>query len=169
MKSISIPRLKRSLDSSSSFSLPLEMKSISIPRLKLQCLIPSGMYSPCNLKWKASRFRDWNSSTIRHPCGSLWSGLKWKASRFRDWNSFGNDAPSPLIMSLKWKASRFRDWNSKLCKGVSTPKSENLKWKASRFRDWNNPSLKTADSLTKRTWNEKHLDSEIETRSTIWY
>ena len=46
--------------------------------------------------------------------------------------------------------------NNRLC---------DLKWKASRLRDWN-PSVFIITNESKRrlwTWNEKHLDYEIET------
>ena len=67
---------------------------------------------------------------------------------------------------LKSKASRLRDWNDpdKLVARVSR---DALKSKASRLRDWNVKIIQRAKNILILSWNQKHLDYEIETETRL--
>ena len=65
--------------------------------------------------------------------------------------------------SLKSKASRLRDWN--VTAGNTGGESSRLKSKASRLRDWNKLVGRTKIFSQLQTWNQKHFDYEIETRT----
>ena len=74
---------------------------------------------------------------------------------------FGFGVRVDYLIFLKSKASRLRDWNK-------APISDHdhrsdLKSKASRLRDWNNCSVYGRPPSVFYTWNQKHLDYEIET------
>ena len=124
----------------------LEMKSISITRLKL------------------------TKDCFQRPMRQLWTRvLKWKASRLRDWNTrYEKSFTSSLdFRQLEMKSISITRLKQ-ICKIwlLLTKLRKDLKWKASRLRDWNEKVFKASPETcdnSKRTWNEKHLDYEIET------
>ena len=160
------------------------MKSISMTRLKHK-LLSTLLGRRWHLKWKASRWRDWNHNTgIGDSLDT--TSLKWKASRWRDWNVLIAVSPASSPAYLKWKASRWRDWNSAVAipnRRLRSPEMKSLsiarlklniscknwtsrvslKWKASRWRDWNQAETLAGREQEHEPWNEKHLDDEIET------
>ena len=188
MKSISITRLKRSqLHITYRWLTYLEMKSISITRLKR--MVDQYKLSLYNhhLKWKASRLRDWNF--VRYNISNFLYSLEMKSISITRLKHKDVLILIQDFHDLKWKASRLRDWNVVLPLLVVLIYSH-LKWKASRLRDWNWITKRTkahtriplemkSISITRLkqpkdfygrycfmgSWNEKHLDYEIETCS----
>ena len=140
------------------------MKSISITRLKQHSRLRKNRQKKT---WNEKHL-DYEIETYPRNASNLrWEGhLKWKASRLRDWNFPVNPIRLPNQPLLKWKASRLRDWN--------------LSAFLQRDTEFDNPEMKSI-SITRlkrglnsrlssprnSTWNEKHLDYEIETRIPV--
>ena len=153
-------------------------------------------YRFINLKRKASRLRDWNTSItaygtrvldiptwkekhLDYEIETIWKhspslrcqdSLKRKASRLRDWNRSTTRVPSIAVVNLKRKASRLRDWNVGEADGAGLfCETENLEKKSisiTRLKLRSKPTRPLC--LTPSAWKEKHLDYEIETmRDTL--
>ena len=153
----------------------LEMKSISITRLKLWCvnLWMRSDWTCKNLKWKASRLRDWNCSMRTQSVFRTTQKLEMKSisitrlkqSKWVRWRLSLHRIPLEMksisITRLKLENSTFS------C--TTRIASELLKWKASRLRDWNgNIHWRNWVAWTfVLSWNEKHLDYEIETTKIL--
>ena len=109
-----------------------EMKSISITRLKHPVTTP---LIPLRWAWNEKHLDYEIETRILRYMHELCRNLKWKASRLRDWNITDTLVGLRQLPHLKWKASRLRDWNA--WRERSLKYALHLKWKASRLRDWN--------------------------------
>ena len=135
------------------------------------------------LKWKASQLWDWNFS-VGVGGYSLDLQLKWKASQLWDWNLIANILQREYT-SLKWKASQLWDWNAtiRLSDCDTKLRIEMKSISIMRLKQTHSPRIafaysiemksisimrlkpirRTAGSARGQTWNEKHLNYEIET------
>ena len=137
----------------------LEKKSISITRLKQPIGGSSSSSFSSALKRKASRLRDWNDISAGSFCESQMLEKKSiSITRLKPHTSEMRQAPD---LTLKRKASRLRDWND-TADTLHYWKTDILKRKASRLRDWNSVGIPAPSR--EKSWKEKHLDYEIETR-----
>ena len=161
-----------------------EMTSISITRLKLKRR--EGVFLIISLKWQASRLRDWNLTAslvnafrpttpemtsisitrLKLPCwihSRCHCHLSWN-DKHLDYeietkgcaSSNAGIIPSPEMTSISI---------TRLKQDIPyepPPRPDDLKWQASRLRDWNHKLREVHFFL--RSWNDKHLDYEIETR-----
>ena len=192
IKSISITRLKLQTALYRQYHRHLGLKS-KASRLRDWNIIILSMSDSVvyDLKSKASRLRDWNCN--RHGLNSRQVTLEIKSisiTRLKLMNSAGFTA---LHTFLKSKASRLRDWNSGLpvtsivptvpleIKSISITRLKLLyrTWLQSHFLSLEIKSISITrlkrehgylrlpeDTLT---WNQKHLDYEIETCISTLY
>ena len=87
--------------------------------------------------------------------------LKSKASRLRDWNLAITEISRNILDALEIKSISITRLKLSSATTLSRIRATTLKSKASRLRDWN--QLQLSLRLRDRTWNQKHLDYEIET------
>ena len=159
MKSFSITRLKRRCAPWRYGNRWLEMKSFSITRLK-HVLSTLDDATTTNLKWKASRLRDWNSSVVSAGTPSCW--LEMKSFSITRLKLCSASRRVGVGRNLKWKASRLRDWNI-LDNPVLSGVSAGLEMKSFSITRLKHTRLHVLVEDRYHAWNEKLLDYEIET------
>ena len=144
------------INTSKSAAAALEMKSLSMTRLKH--LIVFRNHQDC-ITWNEKPLDDEIETNKHTTCDDVPVRLKWKASRWRDWNMQDN-CPSRFPRAPEMKSILITRLKPTMhCRIQSCQQPEMKSISIARLK----PDMRKIVRNLLPSWNEKHLDCEIET------